>query len=259
MFIDTHVQLNFADFDEDLPMVLGNAKKVGVQQFIVPGVDHVSCRRAAHLAHEYPGVIYAAVGFHPYEAPKNPDLSYLETLLKDPDNNGNIVALGEFGLDYHLYKGEMAAGRKDVQQILLESQLRLAITYDMPVIIHCRDAFDDLFTVISRLPKVPRGVLHCFSGSLQDIRTAEQYGFYMGVDGNVTYSKTLMATVPHIPLSRLLLETDAPYLPPEPHRGKRNEPKYIPLIAAKVAELQNKSISDIMEATTANARELFNI
>lgn len=259
MYIDTHVQLNFADFDADRAMVIGNAKKADVKQFIVPGVDHVSCRTAVHLAREHPGVIFAAVGYHPYEAPHNPDLSYLETLIKDEQNKKLIVAVGECGLDYHQYKGEVAGGRKDVQQTLFEAQLTLALTYNLPVIIHCREAFEDMFAVLARLPTTPRGVVHCFSGGLQDLRMVEQLGLYVGIDGNVTYSKQLGTIAPHIPLSRLVLETDAPYLTPVPHRGTRNEPKYIPLIAKHIADLQGKQVADIMTATTANAQALFSI
>lgn len=255
MYIDTHCQLNFSDFDEDRAMVIGNAKKAGVKQFVVPGVDHNSCRTAIHLAKKHTDVIFAAVGFHPYEAPHNPDVSYLEMLLKTE----KIIAVGECGLDYHLYKGEIAGGRKEVQHKLFIEQLRLAVTYDLPVIIHCRDAFEDVFTVLRSLPRVPRGVFHCFYGGLQDLRLAHEMGFYVGIDGNVTYSKQLAMIVPHIPLSRLVLETDAPYLTPVPHRGKRNEPKYIPLIAKCIAELQNKTLSDVEIATTHNAKELFGI
>lgn len=259
MYIDTHVQLNFADYDADRAMVIGNAKKAGVKQFIVPGVDHNSCRTAVLLSRQHEGVVFAAVGFHPYEAPHNPDVSYIETLLKDEENKKYIVAVGECGLDYHEYKGEMAAGRKDVQQRLFEDQLNLARMYDKPVIIHCRNAFEDMFSVIARLPKPPRGVLHCFSGGLQDLRLAQELGLYTGIDGNVTYSKQLMTIVPHIPLSMLLLETDAPYLTPVPHRGERNEPKYIPLIANHIANLRGVPVADIMKATTENARALFSL
>lgn len=259
MYIDTHCQLNFSDFDVDRPMIIGNAKKAGVKQFIVPGVDHTSCRTAVHLATIHPGVIYAGVGYHPYEAPKNPDLSYLESLLSDPTNKPFIKAVGECGLDYHLYKGEMAAGRKDVQHRLLEEQLLLAVKYDLPVILHCRDAFDDIFTILHSLPQIPKGVFHCFSGGLQDLRIAEELGFYIGIDGNVTYSKQLAMIVPSIPLSRLVLETDAPYLTPVPHRGERNEPKYIPLIAMCIAALQHKTVDEIETATTTNAKDLFSL
>ncbi|MFZ5535624.1 MAG: TatD family hydrolase [Patescibacteria group bacterium] len=259
MYIDTHVQLNFADFDTDRAAVIGNAKKAGVKQFVVPGVDHNSCRTALHLAKLHPSVVYAAVGFHPYEAPKNPDLSYLETLLNNPENKPFIVAIGECGLDYHEYRGEVAAGRKDVQQRLFIEQLNLAVRYDLPVIIHCREAFDDVFGIITSLPKIPRGVFHCFSGSQQDLRIAVSLGFYIGIDGNVTYSKQLPMVVPHIPEDSLVLETDAPYLTPVPHRGKRNEPKYIPLIAEKIALLQNKPVAQIRETTTRNAQALFGL
>jgi TatD DNase family protein len=257
MYIDTHTQLNFSDFDADRAMVIGNAKKAGVKKFIVPGVDQNSSRTAVHLAHSHPEVVFAAVGFHPYEAQKYPDVSALETLLADPENKKYIVAIGECGLDYHIYNGEIAGGRKEIQQELFKKQLGLAFTYNLPVIIHSRDAFEDLFTILHTLQTIPKGVLHCFSGSLQDLRIAIDMGFYIGVDGNVTYSKALSITVPHIPVSRLLLETDAPYLTPAPHRGTRNEPKYIPLIAQKVAQLQQKPIQEIMETTTANAQTLF--
>lgn len=258
MFIDTHVQLNFSDFDEDRAMVIGNAKKAGVKQFVVPGVSQHSIRTAVLLAASHPGVIYAAAGYHPYEAQKNPDMPYLKSMLKDAEKN-HIVAIGECGLDYHLYKGEMAAGRKDVQMRILREQLLLALKYDLPVILHTRDAFADMFSVLSSLPSVPGGVFHCFSGGLQDLRNAQELGFYVGIDGNITYSKSLAMIVPHIPLSMLLLETDAPYLTPKPHRGTRNEPKYIPLVARKVAELMNKPVKEIETATTQNARTLFGI
>lgn len=259
MYIDSHVQLNFSDYDTDRKMVIGNAKKAGVKQFVVPGVDHNSCRTAVHLAKTHKGVIFAGIGYHPYEAPHNPDISYLESLLKDQENKGYIVAVGECGLDYHLYKGEMAAGRKDVQRRLFEDQLNLAVAHNLPIIIHCREAWDDMFDVLQHLPKIPRGVLHCFSGGLQDLRLAQELGFYVGIDGNVTYSKQLEMIVPHIPLSMLLLETDAPYLTPVPHRGERNEPKYIPLIAKKVAQLLGIPTTEIERETTKNAQGLFGI
>jgi TatD DNase family protein len=162
-------------------------------------------------------------------------------------------------LDYHQYKGEDAAGKKQSQKILFEEQLQLALKYNLPVIMHCRDAFEDFFAVLDSLPARPAGVIHCFSGGLQEIRFAQSHNLYIGIDGNVTYSKQLQATVPHIPLSMLLLETDAPYLTPVPHRGTRNEPKYIPLIAAEIARLQNIDIHQVENQTTVNAKTLFRI
>ncbi len=122
---------------------------------------------------------------------------------------------------------------------------------------HCRDAYEDFFSVLDAMPSMPKGVIHCFSGGLQELRMAQERNLLVGIDGNVTCSKQLTLIVPHIPLASLLLETDAPYLTPVPHRGERNEPKYIPLVAHTIAQLQGISVSEVEEATTTNARSLF--
>lgn len=257
MYIDTHCHLTFEQYKDDLAQVLGNAKKAGIKQFICPGVDELSSQLTVELAKKYSGVVFAAVGYHPYEASHNPDIRILYKLYNDYKNY--IVAIGECGLDYHLYKGEAALGKKQEQKMLFEEQLSLAAKHNLPVIMHCRDAFNDFFDVLDALSTKPRGVIHCFSGGLQELRQAQERDLLVGVDGNVTYSKQLAATVPEIPLNTLLVETDAPYLTPVPHRGSRNEPKYIPLIAKKVAELQEKPVQEIAEVTTANAKLLFSI
>ncbi len=235
-------------------MVIGNAKKAGVKKFITPGVDLFSSKQAITLAQKHLGVIFAGVGFHPYEAQQFPDVNQLETLI-----NKHVVAIGECGLDYHQYKGEEAAGKKTNQKRLFEEQLQLALKHNLPVIMHCRDAYENFFTVIDSLPSLPRGVIHCFSGGLQELRMAQERNFFVGIDGNVTYSKQLSLIVPHILLSMLLLETDAPYLTPVPHRGERNEPKYIPIIAKTIAELQKTTIEEIEKQTTINAHSLFQV
>lgn len=255
MYIDTHCHLNFAEFDADRAMVIGNAKKAGVKQFIVPGVDPKSSDSSVALAHIHPGIVFSAIGFHPYEAQQISDTKHLEKLLKE--NRARIVAIGECGLDYHMYKGHEAESKKDNQKRLFAAQLALAAANNIPVVMHCRDAFGDFFDVLDSLPTLPSGVIHCFSGGLQELRIAKERNLLVGIDGNVTYSKQLAITVPAIPVDMLLLETDAPYLTPEPHRGIRNEPKYIPLIAQKIAELIDKSVADVMEATTTNAKTLF--
>lgn len=262
MFIDTHCHLTFADYDPDRAMVIGNAKKAGVKQFICPGVDPFSSQMCVQLAQKNPGVVFAALGYHPYEAQKNPDVSVLEKILTSgvstaPGMTKTIVAIGEIGLDYHQYKGENAAGKKQNQKILFEEQLRLAVKYNLPVITHCREAFEDFFAVLDSVPAVQGGVIHCFSGGLQELRFAGSRGLYIGIDGNVTYSKQLQATVPHVPLTKLLLETDAPFLTPVPHRGTRNEPKYIPGIAGYIAELHKTSAENVQKQTTMNAQKLF--
>lgn len=255
MFIDTHCHLNFKEFDADRAMVIGNAKKAGVKRFICPGVDPFSSQQVVLLARKYPGTVFASIGYHPYEAQHNLNIDNLYKLYKNYKDY--IVAIGETGLDYHQYKGEQALGKKQNQKLLFDEQLRLALKYNFPVIMHCRDAFEDFFAVLDNLPTVPRGVIHCFSGGLEDFRCATDRKLLIGMDGNVTYNKQLQTAVPHIPLSMLLLETDAPYLTPLPHRGKRNEPKYIPLIAKTIGELHHVTVDTVAKQTTHNALNLF--
>jgi TatD DNase family protein len=257
MFIDSHCHLQFEQFNDDRAMLIGNAKKAGVKKIIIPGVDTLSSNLAVSLAHQYPDVLFASIGFHPYEASHDFSLSFLTKLLTA--SQSPIVAIGEIGLDYHLFKGEAATGKKQEQKILFEEQLRLALKHNLPVIMHCRDAYEDFFDVLDSLPRIPRGVIHCFSGGLQELRNANDRHLFVGVDGNVTYSKQLSLIVPHIPLSMLLLETDAPYLTPAPHRGTRNEPKYIPLIARYIAQLLKVETNVVETETTNNAKNLFAI
>ncbi|MBI5621027.1 TatD family hydrolase [Candidatus Gottesmanbacteria bacterium] len=285
MFIDTHCHLTFPQYDADRAMVIGNAKKAGVKQFINPGVDLYSSKQAVALSQKYPGVIFAAVGIHPYEAQHDPEVSALGKLLhaafvipgltRNPSKKldpgplrreaspeagmTTVIAIGECGLDYHQYTGEKALGKKDKQKRLFVNQLELALKHNLPVIFHCRDGFDDFFDVLDSLPRAPRGVIHCFSGGLQEVRLAQKRNFFVGFDGNVTYSKHLQSIIPQIPLSMMLLETDSPYLTPTPHRGTRNEPKYIPLVAREIARLHRISLQEVKKITTANAKTLFGI
>ncbi len=254
MFIDTHCHLNFSNFDEDRAMVIGNAKKAGVKKFINPGDDIKTSISAATLAAANPSVIYSAVGIHPYNAMDKFSPNDIKKLITKTN-----VAIGECGLDYHPYGEYPATGKKEEQKQLFEMQLRVALELNLPVIIHSRDAFDDIFDVLDSLPSMPHGVFHCFSGGLADIRNITERGFYIGLDGNATYSKQLAMVIPSIPLNRLLLETDSPYLPPEGHRGQRSEPKYVPLIAKTVAKLQNIDIQIVEEQTTKNAETLFTL
>ncbi|OGG09002.1 hypothetical protein A2154_00220 [Candidatus Gottesmanbacteria bacterium RBG_16_43_7] len=260
---DTHCHLNLPQFNHDRRNVITNAKKAGVKAFIVPGVDVPTSQTAIDLARLYPLSIYASVGLHPYEAQSAADVTDLERLIEpssgDTSELYRIIAVGECGLDYHIYKGEAALGKKYHQQKLLESQLQLAIKYSLPVIIHCREAFDDLFAVLDSLPHLPSGVLHCFSGGLQDIRSAQKRGLFVGFDGNITYSTHLKRIITQVPLDMILLETDSPNLTPVPHRGKRNEPKFLQLIAKALAELLNVSLQKVCVITSANANRLFSI
>ncbi len=249
--IDTHCHLNMAVFETDLPAVITRAKKAGVEKIIVPGVDFYSSKKALELSEKYPGYLYASVGFHPYEAQHIQDIRPIMKMT------GSAIAIGEIGLDYHIYKGERAEGKKSAQKLLFDAHLRLALKHNLPVIIHCREAFDDLFDVIDSLPKLPRGVIHCFSGGLQDIRSAAKRNLYMGIDGNVTYSKHLQTMITKIPTSLLLIETDSPNLTPAPHRGERNEPKHLRHIVSEIAKILKLNTNDIVKTTTDNAASLF--
>jgi TatD DNase family protein len=254
MLIDTHCHLNFPQYDSDKTSVIGNAKKARVKKFIVPGVNYISSKIAVGMTGKYSPALSAAVGLHPYESESNPDIHEIEKLI-----NQNVVAIGECGLDYHLYKNEAATGKKDRQKKLFTEHLILANKYNLPIIMHCRDAFMDFFDVIDNIPQIPYGVLHCFDGGMSDLREAQKRKFFVGIDGNVTFSKQLGMIVPQIPLSMLVLESDSPNLTPTPFRGQRNEPKHLIFTAKKIAELTHKSLSEIADITTANAIKLFKL
>lgn len=253
MFIDTHCHLADARFDPDRDTVIANAKKAGIKRIIVPGAGYESSADALRLAHLRPDVLSPACGIHPYETTRNGSIDEFLASLHPKE----IVAIGECGLDYHLYKGFNVPGKKDDQKQAFFLQCQFALHHNLPVIMHCRDAFSDLFDVLDALPSMPRGVIHCFSGTQEDREKTLTRGLYIGVDGNITYGKKLREIIKTIPLSRILLETDSPYLPPVPHRGKRNEPKYIRLIADSVSELFGLPKKTIEEETTKNARTLF--
>lgn len=258
MYIDTHCHVQFSHFDTDRSMVIGNAKKANVKKIIVPGVDMHSNIDAVTLAKRHPNEIYAAIGFHPYEAQKiQPDIAYRELEMLLIANRHEIVAIGECGLDYHIYKDEKAISKKNIQKALFSTQLNLSTTHNLPIIMHVRDAYEDFFDTFDAVPTKPTGVIHCFSGGLQEARMAKERNLYIGVDGNITYSKTLQRIVSEIPLSMMLLETDTPYLTPIPHRGERNEPKFIPLIASCIGELLHTTPEAVMIQTTENAKQLF--
>ncbi len=254
MLIDTHCHLNFSAFDADRKDVIRKAKKSGVTYMLVPGVDEKTSGSAITLARNTPG-IYAAVGIHPHETDHNPSFDSVVSILKK--NRSSITAIGECGLDYYPFKGERATGKKDRQKRLFEEHLRLALLHDLPVIIHCREAFDDMFSVLDTLESLPRGVIHCFSGGKADIRDAVKRKLFFGIDGNITYAKHIREIVSSVPITHLLLETDSPLLTPSPHRGKRNEPQYLPIIADTIAHYMNLSNEEIRNQTTKNAERLF--
>ncbi len=258
--IDTHCHLNFHQFDTDRAAVVERAARAGVSRILIPAVDADSASQAVALAAEYAGV-FASVGIHPNDtaAFTSADLD----LIRELASALKVVAIGEIGLDYHWDKSPKASQRR-----AFEAQLALARDLEMPVIIHNREASDDVIAILEAwardLPPSIRdrpGVLHSFSAPQSTAERALACGFYLGFTGSITYKNAddLRQIAALMPLDRLLIETDAPYLTPIPHRGQRNEPAYVRLVAERIAALRRLPLDEIASATTANAERLFQL
>lgn len=261
MLIDTHCHLNFDRYDEDRAALITRAADAGVTRVINPGVDLESSRAAVALAQQYDGV-YAAVGVHPNSTAAWSDdvLPELERLATE---NDQVVAIGEIGLDYYWGKSP-----KDVQARAFRAQLALAARLERPVIIHNREAGSDVMDVledwVKTLPpplQARPGVLHSFLDTLPIAERALAAGFYIGFTGPLTFKngENVRHVAARVPLDRLLVETDGPFLTPHPHRGKRNEPAYIPLIIERLAAIHGVSDDEMGRHTTENATRLFNL
>ena len=251
VLVDTHCHLDDRQFDADRDAVIERAYKSGVEQIIAVGYDLVSSRRSVALAQSRPGV-FAAVGIHPHDAAKAPQ-DYLETLRELAKDRG-VVAVGEIGLDFY-----RDLSPRTVQRKVFIEQLRLARELNLPVVIHCRDATADVYEILVREAVGLSGVMHCFSGNWENAKRFLGLGFYISIAGPVTFNKNSVLTevVRNVPLGRLLLETDAPYLAPVPYRGKRNEPAYLVWIAQRVAEIRGTTLEEVAAATFSNALRLF--
>jgi TatD DNase family protein len=260
MLIDSHAHIHLGAFDRDREQVFARARQGGVRAIINIGLDLESSRASLKMAKQYDDV-FSTVGFHPHDADKmkDDDLKALAELAKDE----RVVAVGEIGLDFY----RNLSVRKN-QTEAFEEQLDLSIELGLPVVVHCRNAHRELFKILSAWVKstlsvgrLRRGVIHCFSG---DIEMAQQYieiGFYISLAGSVTYPSAgdLVQVAREIPLDRLLLETDAPFLAPQAYRGKRNEPAYVALIAEKVAQVRGVRREVVAEAAAKNTISLFKL
>jgi len=251
--VDTHAHLNHEDFEQDLDEVLERAMGWGVRRVVVPGFDRVSSERAVQLASR--PMILAAVGIHPHDAGtlSADDLDWFRSQLQE----GRAVAVGEIGLDYYR---ELSPREK--QQEAFRAQVRLAREVGRPIIVHNREAGEDVLRILCEEGAAETGcVLHCFSEDVRYEERAIELGCYIGIAGPVTYksSKSLQEVARTVPLDRLLVETDAPYIPPQPFRGRRSEPAHVRLVAEKIAELRSIPLEEVALATTQNADRLFGL
>jgi len=249
MIIDTHTHLDNKKFLNDVDEVIKRALDVGVKKFVIPAADPADLPRAIDLSEKY-DEIYFAVGVHPVDIDK-----YEDSLLINHINHPKCVAVGEIGLDYHWVKEQT---QRDKQIKLFHKQIEIAKTYNKPIIVHIREATEDSVKVLDSHPDI-EGVLHCFNASEALLKFKDR--FYYGIGGVITFknAKKLLNVFPKIPKNRVVIETDAPYLTPEPFRGKRNEPSYTVYIRDKIASLWNMDAIKTEEITTQNARELFKI
>ncbi|MBE6968707.1 MAG: TatD family deoxyribonuclease [Ruminococcaceae bacterium] len=252
MIFDTHAHYDAHQFNPDRHEVLAALPEKGVQLVVNPGCDEASSRMSIELAARY-DYIYAAVGWHPEEWEKWDEQSIhtLRELCAAP----KVVAIGEIGLDYYWDKEH-----KELQKEMLTAQLKLARELDLPVIIHDREAHEDCLDMVSCFPGL-RGVFHCYSGSAEMAKILVKDGWYLGFDGPITYknNKKAAEVLSVVPMERILLETDSPYMAPVPHRGKRCDSSMLPHMAEKVAEVKGLTAEEVLRLTNANGRRLFGL
>ena len=253
IFIDTHAHLCDEKFDEDRVEVIARAAEAGVAQIISMGDTMAASAQVVADAEQYPA-LYAAVGVHPESACVLTDAERAQLLAWA--NHPKVVAIGEIGLDYYWEKDPQV---RAVQREMFVTQLDIARAAGLPVCIHDREAHGDTLAILRTEGQGVTGVLHCYSGSLEMARALWKMGYYIGIDGPLTFKNAakLPDIVREAPRERLLIETDSPYLAPVPRRGKRNEPAYVAFVAAKIAELREESVEEVAAYTTENARRLY--
>lgn len=254
MFIDTHTHLYVSEFDADRSEMIQRALNEGIQQFVLPAIDSKTTEAMYALKQSFPKNFHLMMGLHPTHVGANmeEELAHVFEQLHTND----FVAVGEIGMDLYWDK----TYQKE-QQVAFAQQIDWALALDLPIVIHCRDAFDEIFEVLEGVQDERlRGIFHCFTGNLEQAQRAIELQMLLGIGGVLTFKNSGLAeTVAQIPLDHIVLETDAPYLAPVPYRGKRNESAYLPLVAQRLSEVSNCAISDVALTTTANAKKLFGI
>ena len=252
MYFDTHAHYDSSKFDADRDAVLRALPESGVTLVVDPGDNAERSRRAVELAQQYPHV-YAAVGWHPEEAESwdENSLPAIRELAKQP----KVCAIGEVGLDYY-----WDTTYRERQKEMFRAQIELALELDLPVIVHDREAHGDSLEIVRDYPAL-RGVFHCFSGSVEMAQELLRRGWYLGFDGPITYKNAARApeVIRICPMERILLETDSPYLAPVPNRGKRNDSRNLPYIAATVARIKDMPVEAVAAQTMENGKKLFGI
>lgn len=254
--IDTHAHLDLANFDRDRSDVIKRARKAGVSAIINVGIDLKSSECAIKLAEANPD-IFAAVGWHPHEAGSVTEESIKR--LNEMARHKKVVAIGEIGLDYYRNYSP-----REVQQRALEQQLEIASKMGLPVVVHSRRAEADMLAILEKWKlrdNTIRGVIHCFNGGVELARKYLDMGFYVSLGAYIGYptSRNSHPTVRMLPIDRLLIETDSPFLPPQAYRGQRNEPSYLPMTLAALAAIKGIDPATVARETTANARRLFHL
>lgn len=248
---DTHAHYNDKAFDEDRTNLLDSFSESGILGVINCGTDIESSKKSIELSEQY-DFMYCAVGVHPEDITKTSE-NYIDE-IRELAKHKKCVAIGEIGLDYYWVKDN-----KEEQKKIFTEQIILANELNLPVIIHSRDAHNDTLEILKKYK--PKGVLHCFSGSVEIMNEALKIGMYIGLGGAVTFknARVPLEVAKNLPLERLLLETDCPYMSPVPHRGKRNQSTYISFVAKKIAEVKNLTKEEVLATANRNATELFNI
>ena len=250
--IDTHTHLYLKQFNEDIDFVIKRSKEIGVKKFIFPAIDSSHFDDMHGLKGKYPDCIFLMSGLHPTDVKEDSkdELDFVANSL----NTHDYVAIGEIGIDLYWDKTFLSE-----QQEAFRFQIRLALKHDLPIVIHCRDAFDEIFEILDKenCDKL-RGVFHCFTGTLEQAERAIDLGFVLGIGGVVTFKNGgIDKFLNQIDLKYIVLETDSPYLAPVPYRGKRNESSYIMYVVEKLSEIYGLSKEEIADITTKNAEKVF--
>lgn len=248
MYIDTHCHI-FNEYYDDILEIVNKCKKEGVNRIIVSGTDMKSNLEVLNLVNDY-DIVYGTIGFHPTELDDFKE-EYFD-FLEENIGNKKIVGIGEIGLDFHYDNTD-----KDKQILVFRRQLEIAEKYNKPIVVHSRDSIQETYNILSEYNL--KGSIHCFSGSVEMARLFVKLGYKLGIGGIITFktAKNIKEVVEDIDLSYILLETDSPYLTPEPYRGKKNDPSYIHLIASAIGDIKGLSSTDIAGVTTSNAESIF--